>query len=210
VCAAGPASAGVEEAAGVKDAAVTASAGNPGRALSGGAPACAAGPAAAGVVEALAVAASGVLASAVAAVLVRARGVAGFAWGSAAALPGRGEGGFFARVPGVAPDREVAGVVFGPAAAPASVGRVPAAASPEAVAAGPVLSVGAGLVSDPVASALPRSRSAEASAALDRLAARVWLSVPAGCLLAARLGAGSVPCPAELSPGIPFSEVTAP
>jgi len=42
------------------------------------------------------------------------------------------------------------------------------------------------------------------------LTALVWLSVPADCVLAARLGAGSVPCPAELSPGIPFSEVTAP
>jgi hypothetical protein len=129
---------------------------------------------------------------------------------SAAAAPGPA-GGFFARAPGVASDREAAAVVFGRAAGPAPVDRVPAAASPEAVAAGPLLSVAAGRVSDSVAGTLPRSRSAEAAlAAGGRLAALVWLSVPADCLLAARLGAGSVPCPAGLSPGIPFSEVTAP
>jgi hypothetical protein len=128
-----------------------------------------------------------------AAVLVRARDVAGFACGLATALPGRPAGVFFAWVVGAAP-----------------VGRVPPAASPEAAAAGPPLSVAAGRVSDSLASAPSRVRSAEALAALGRLAARVWLSVPAGCLLAARLGAGSVPCPAELSPGIPFSDVTAP
>ena len=153
---------------------------------------------------------AGALASAVAAVWFRARDVAGFAWGLAAALPGRPAGGFFARVPGAAPDREVAAVVFGWAAGAVPVGRVPAPASSEAAAAWPLLSVAAGRVSDSVASALSRVRSAEALAALDRSAARVWLSVSAGCLLAARLGAGSVPCPAELSPGIPFSEVTAP
>jgi hypothetical protein len=147
----------------------------------------------------------------VAAVLVRARDVGGFARGLAAVFPGRAAGVFLARGLAAAPDREVGAVVFGRAAGPAPVGRVPAAVSPEAVAAGPELSVAAGRVSDSVASALPRSRSAEAAlAALDRLAARVWLSVPADCLLAARLGAGSVPCPAELSPGIPCSEVTAP
>lgn len=146
-----------------------------------------------------------------AAVLARARGVAGFASALAAALPGRPAGGFFARVPGVAPDREAAGVGFGRAAGAAPAGRGSAAASPEAVAAGPPLSVAAGRVSGPMARAPPRSHSAEAGlAARGRPAARVWLSVPAGCLLAARLGAGSVPWPAELSPGIPFSDVTAP
>jgi hypothetical protein len=149
---------------------------------------------------------AGALASAMAAVLVRGRDVAGFACGLATALPGRPAGVFFARAAGAAPDGEVA-VVFGWAAGAAPVGRVPPAASPEA---GPPLSVVAGRVSDPLASAPSRVRSAEALAALGRLAARVWLSVPAGCLLAARLGAGSVPCPAELSPGIPFSDVTAP
>jgi len=140
--------------------------------------------------------------------LVWARGVASVL---AAALPGRSAGGFFARVPGVAPDRELADVGFGRAADPAPTGRVAAAASPEAVAGGPLLSVAADRVSDPVASALSRVRSAGAGlAARGRPAARVWLSVPAGCLLAARLGAGSVPWPAELSPGIPFSDVTAP
>jgi len=153
---------------------------------------------------------AGALASAMAAVLVRARDVAGFACGLVTALPGRPAGVFFARVAGAAPDGELAAVVFGWAAGAAPVGRVPPAASPEAAAAGPPLSVVAGRVSDSLASAPSRVRSAEALAALGRLAARVWLSVPAGCLLAARLGAGSVPCPAELSPGIPFSDVTAP
>ena len=47
-------------------------------------------------------------------------------------------------------------------------------------------------------------------AARARLPVRASLTVPAGCLLAARRGAGPDPPPADLSPGIPFSEVTAP
>jgi hypothetical protein len=150
-----------------------------------------------------------VLESAVAAVLVLARDVAGFARVLAGLLPDRAAG-VFAPELGGAPDRELAAVVVDRAPVP-DRGLAFAAGNPEAVAAGPVPSAAADRVSAPVASPLPWSRSAEAAlAARGRPAAFVWLSVPADCLLAARLGAGSVPCPAELSPGIPFSEVTAP
>jgi hypothetical protein len=106
-------------------------------------------------------------------------------------------------------DREDAAVVFDREPGPDAVDRVLAAGKPDG--AWPVPPAAGGRASDPVASPLAWSWSAEAALA-DRggLAARGWLSVPAGCLLAARLGAGPVPCPGELSPGIPFSEVTAP
>ena len=151
------------------------------------------------------------LASAVAAGVALARDVAALARVLDAVLPGRAVGVFFALVLAVVPDREVAAVGFGLAPGPDPVGRVPAAGSPEELAGSPVPSAALSRAADSVASMLPWSRSAEAAlAALGRLAALVWLSGPADCLLAARLGAGSVPCPAELSPGIPFSEVTAP
>jgi len=146
-----------------------------------------------------------------AAVLARVRDVAVFARGLAAVSSDRAAGVFFALVPGVVPDPEPAAVAFDRAPGPEPVGRVPVAVNPEAAAPAPVPSVADGRESGPVASALPWSRSAEAGlAARGRLAARVWLSVPAGCLLAARLGAGPVPLPVEPSPGVPFSEVTAP
>jgi hypothetical protein len=90
--------------------------------------------------------------------------------------------------------------------------RVPAAGLP---AAAPVLSAEAGGASASVASALAWLRpAAGAFAACTRPPARAWpgawASVLADCLLAARRGAGSVPFPAESSPGSPFSEVTAP
>jgi hypothetical protein len=151
------------------------------------------------------------LAPAGGAVLARVRDVAVFARGLAAVVPDRAAGVFFALVPGVVPDREPAAVVFDRAPDPDPVGRVPAAVNPEAPAPALVPSVADGRDSGPAASALPWSCSAEAAlAARGRLAARVWLSVPAGCLLVARLGAGPVPLPVEPSPGVPFSEVTAP
>jgi hypothetical protein len=105
-------------------------------------------------------------------------------------------------------DWEDAAVGFDREPGPDAVDRVLAAGKPDG--AWPVPPATGGRASDPVASA-PWSWSAEAASAdRGRLAARGWLSVPAGCLLAARLGAGPVPCPEELSPGIPFSEVTAP
>ncbi|HET7244902.1 MAG TPA: hypothetical protein VFJ07_08700 [Streptosporangiaceae bacterium] len=143
--------------------------------------------------------------------LVRARDVAGFARVLDAVLPDRALGVFFALVLAVVPDRDVAAAGFDRVPGPDPVARVPAAGDPEAVAAWPVPSAAAGRASGSVASALPGSRSAAAAfVARGRLAARAWLRVPAGCLLEVRLGAGSVPCPGELSPGIPFSEVTAP
>src|SRR5207248_53558 len=124
-------------------------------------------------------------------------------------LPDRAVGGFFARVLAV-PVREVAGVAFGRAPGP-DPGLVPAAGSPAAVVPRLVPSAATGWASDSVASALPRSPSAGAAlTARGRLAARGWPRVPAGCRLAARLGAGPVPLPVEPSPGVPLSEVTAP
>jgi hypothetical protein len=150
------------------------------------------------------------LGSAVAAVLVLARDVSGFARVLPGLLPDCAAGVFFAFELAVVPDRELAAVVFDRAPDP-DPGLVPAAGNPEAAAAGAEPPAVVGWVAASVASALPWSRSAAAaSAARGRLAALVWLSVPADCLLAARLWAGSVPCPAELSPRIPFSEVTAP
>ena len=109
----------------------------------------------------------------------------------------------------VVSDPEDAAVVFDREPGPDAVDRVLVAGKSDG--AGPVPPAGGGRASDPVASGLAWSWSAEAALAdRGRLAARGWLSVPAGCLLAARLGAGPVPCPVELSPGIPFSEVTAP
>jgi hypothetical protein len=148
------------------------------------------------------------LASAVA--LVRARDVAGFARVLDAVLPGRAVGVFFALVLAAAADREVAPVGFDRLPGPGLVGRAPAAGNPESLAVWPGPSASAARASDSVASVLPGSRSAVAAlAARGRLAACAWPRVPAG-RLEVRLGAGSVPCPAELSPGIPFSEVTAP
>jgi len=43
-----------------------------------------------------------------------------------------------------------------------------------------------------------------------RLPVRAWRTALARCLRPARLGAGPVPPPVELSPGIPFSDVTGP
>jgi hypothetical protein len=172
--------------------------------------------AAAGSGAALAAAGSGAalgaaaLASALAAVLVLARDVAVFAW-ALAVLPGRAAGVVFARPLAVVLGWEIAAVVFDRSPGPDPAGRSPAAGNPEAPAAGPAASAAAARAADSVASALPWSRSAEAAlAARGRSAARGWLSVPAGCLLAARLGAGPVPLPVEPSPGVPFSEVTAP
>jgi hypothetical protein len=146
----------------------------------------------------------------------RARDVAVFARGLAAAFPGRAgvvlpdrAGVVFDRVLAVFFDCEDAAVVFDREPGPDAVGRVLAVGRPDG--AGPVPSAVGGRASDPVAGALAWSWSAEAALA-DRgwLAARGWLSMLAGGLLAARLGAGPVPCPVELSPWIPFSEVTAP
>ena len=102
----------------------------------------------------------------------------------------------------VVSDPEDAAVVFDREPGPDAVDRVLAAGKSDG--AGPV---------PPTAGAAPPIRwqagwpghgSAEAALAdRGRLAARGWLSVPAGCLLAARLGAGPVPCPVELSPGDP-------
>jgi len=150
------------------------------------------------------------------AVFARARDVAVFARGLAAAFPRRADvvlsdraGVVLPDRAGVVFDREDAAVVFDREPGPDAVDRVLAAGKPDG--AWPVPPAAGGRASDPVASALAWSWSAEAALA-DRggLVARGWLSVPAGCLLAARLGAGPVPCPGELSPGIPFSEVTAP
>jgi hypothetical protein len=176
------------------------------------------GPGLAAVVAGAALAAAGsgaalgaaALASALAAVLARARDVAVFAW-ALAVLPGRAAGVVFARPLAVVPGWEVAAVVFDRSPGPDPAGRAPAAGNPEAAAAGPAASAAVGRAADSVASVLPWSRSAEAAlAARGRSAARGWLSVPAGCLLAACLGAGPVPLPVEPSPGVPFSEVTAP
>jgi hypothetical protein len=71
--------------------------------------------------------------------------------------------------------------------------------------AGPEFSADAAGASDPAARAPSWPRSGEAA-----LAPRVRLLAPAGCLAAPRRGAGPVPLAAELSAGIPFSEVTAP
>jgi hypothetical protein len=149
------------------------------------------------------------LPSPLAADLARAREVAVFDRALAVVLPGRAPGDGFARALAVVPDREAAaGFARAPGAGP--VGRFPAAGNPEAAVAvsGPAVTGRAG---GPMASVLPWSRSAEAAlAARGRLAARAWLSVPAGCFSAPRLGAGPVPRPVEPSPGVPFSEVTAP
>jgi hypothetical protein len=111
----------------------------------------------------------------------------------------------------VVPDREVAAAVFGLASGTGSAGRLPAAGDPEAAMATAVPSAVPGRACGPLASVLPWSRSAEAAfAARGRPAARAWLSEPAGCFSAPRLGAGPVPLPVEPSPGVPFSEVTAP
>ena len=185
--------------------------------------------------------ATAVPSSALGAVFARARDVAVFARGLAAAFPGRAAvvlpdragvvlpgraavvlpdpaGVVFGRVlavflvredAAVVSDPEDAAVVFAREPGPDAVDRVLAAGKSDG--AGPVPPTAGGRASDPVASGLAWSWSAEAALAdRGRLAARGWLSVPAGCLLAARLGAGPVPCPVELSPGIPFSEVTAP
>ena len=167
------------------------------------------------------------------AVFARARDVAVFARGLAVAFPGRAGAVLPGRAGAVLADR--AGVVFGRALAvflvredaavvsdpedaavvfdrepgPDAVDRVLAAGKSDG--AGLVPPAAGGRASDPVASGLAWSWPGEAALAdRGRPAARGWLIVPAGCLLAARLGAGPVPCPVELSPGIPFSEVTAP
>jgi len=157
---------------------------------------------------------AGAPSSALAAGLARARDAAGFARLLPALFPApfpdRAAGAGFDRVLAVAPDREVAAAVFGRAPVPDPVGRV-SAGTPDAVAAAPVPSAPAGQASGSVATALPWSGSVEAAlAARGRLAAPALLSAPAGCFLAARLGAGPVPLPGEPSPGVPFSEVTAP
>jgi hypothetical protein len=160
--------------------------------------------------------ATAVPSSALGAVFPRARDVAVFARGLAAAFPGRAAAVLpgraavvFDRVLAVFFDWEDAAAVFDREPRPDAVDRVLAAGRPDG--AGPVPPAAGGRASDPVAGGLAWSWSAEAALAdRGRLAARGWLSVPAGCLLAARLGAGPVPCPVELSPWIPFSEVTAP
>jgi hypothetical protein len=154
------------------------------------------------------VVAAGVPASVLAAVFARAREVVVFAGGLAVVLSGRA-GGVFDRVGAFVVGRELAAVVFGRVPGPDAVDWVPGSseAAPEAS----VPSAVAGHASVSVASALAWSRPVEAaSAACGRPAVRAWLSVSAGCLLAERLGAGPVPPPGELSPGVPFSEVTAP
>jgi len=124
------------------------------------------------------------------------------------AVPDRA-GVVFDRVLAVFFDREDAVAVVDREPGPDAVDRALAAGRPDG--AGPVPPAAGGRASDPVTGGLAWSWSAEAALAdRGRLAARGWLSVPAGCLLAARLGAGPVPCPVELSPWIPFSEVTAP
>lgn len=149
--------------------------------------------------------------------LVRGRDVAGFPGVLAAALPDRAAGAVFARVLAVFLDLEDAAVLFGRAPGAGAVDREPCPDATEAFVSGipdgavPLPSVAGGRAFDPAASPLAWSWSAwAASADRGRPGARAWLSVPAGCLLAARLGAGPVPSPAELSPGIPFTEVTAP
>jgi hypothetical protein len=157
---------------------------------------------------------AGAPSSAVATGLARARDAAGLARLLPAVFlalfPDRAAGAGFDRVLAVAPDREVAAAVFGRAPVPDPVGRVPAG-TPEAVEAAPVPSAPADQASGSVVTALPWSGPVEAAlAARGRLAAPALLSAPAGCFLAARLGAGPVPLPGEPSPGVPFSEVTAP
>jgi hypothetical protein len=152
--------------------------------------------------------AAGVPASVLAGVFGRAREVVVFARGLAVVLPDRADG-VFDRVPAVVVGPEVAAVVFGRAPGPDAADWVPGSseAAPEASAPSAV----AGHASVSMASALAWSRPVEAGpAACGRPAVRAWLSVSAGCLLPARLGAGPVPRPGELSPGVPFSEVTAP
>jgi hypothetical protein len=155
-----------------------------------------------------AVVVAGVPASVLAAGFARAREVVVLARGLGV-VPSDRAGGVFDREPAVVAGREVAAVVFGRVPGPGAVDWVPGSseAAPEAS----VPSAVAGHDSASVASTLAWSRPVEAaSAACGRPAVRAWRSVSAGCLLAARLGAGPVPPPGELSPGVPFSEVTAP
>ena len=151
--------------------------------------------------------AAGVPASVLAVGFARAREVVVFARGLAV-VPSDRAGGVFDRDPAVVAGREVAAVVFGLVPGPGAVDWVPGSSEAAPEASGP--SAVAGHASASVASALAWSRPVEAvSAACGRPAVRAWRSVSAGCLLA-RLGAGPVPPPGELSPGVPFSEVTAP
>jgi hypothetical protein len=165
-----------------------------------------------------AVAAAALASAGLAAGLVRGRDVAGFARLLVAVLSERAAGVVLARVLAVFLDPEDAAVLFDRAPGADALDREPCSDAVDlAFVAGvpdgavPLPSVAGGRTSDPAASPSAWLWSAwAASANRGRPGACAWLSVPAGCLLAARLGAGPVPPPAEFSPGIPFTEVTAP
>jgi hypothetical protein len=133
--------------------------------------------------------------------------------GEAGAVTPASAGVSFAGVPAAASAAPVPAVVFG-RAPDGGVARVlPAgadlfAATDDASVVAP--SAGASAPPGPTSRPPAWPRPVAVLAARDRLPVRAGLPASAGALRAVRLGAGPVPLPVELSPGIPFSEVTAP